>query len=110
MTAVELVLLLLLAVGCWFVWDSLKAREAANAAMRAACEAEGLLFLDDTVALTAMRPIRHTEGHVTLRRRYTFEFSDTGDNRRSGSIVMLGSTVDALELGVITGAERPTLH
>ena len=31
-----------------------------------------------------------------LRRTYGFEFSDTGNNRRSGSIVMLGGEVESL--------------
>lgn len=98
MTALELALFALLAAAGWFLWDSLKAREAANAAMRAACQAQGLLFLDDTVALVAVHPARHAAGHVALRRRYEFEFSDTGHNRRRGSIVMLGTSVEGLEL------------
>jgi hypothetical protein len=110
MTGIELALLALAAAAGWFAWDSLRVREAANAAMRAACEAEGLLFLDDTVALVAVRPVRHPEGHLALQRTYEFEFSDTGHNRRQGSIVMLGAVVDVLELGVITGGARPTLH
>jgi hypothetical protein len=51
MTLPDLLGLLALVSAGWFVWDSLKVRETANAAMRAACRNEGLLFLDDTVAL-----------------------------------------------------------
>ena len=91
-------LFVLLAAG-WFLWDSLKAREAANAAMRVACEAEGLLFLDDTVALRSVWPVRNDDGHVSLRRIYDFEYSDTGHNRREGSITMLADTVSVLYLG-----------
>ena len=45
---IELAAVVLLAAAGWFLWDSLQAREAANAAIRPACRAEGLLFLDDT--------------------------------------------------------------
>ncbi len=100
----------MLAAGGWFVWDSLKAREAANAAMRAACEAEGLLFLDDTVALASVRPMRNSDGHLTFRRVYAFEFSDTGHDRRDGSIAVIGTTVDMLDLGVFAVSQHTTLH
>lgn len=110
MSALELVLLVLVAASGWFVWDSLRAREAANAAMRAACEAEGLLFLDDTVALASVRPVRNAAGRLAFRRTYAFEFSDTGHNRRDGTIAMIGTAVDLLDLGVITDSREVTLH
>ena len=69
----------------WFLWDSLKAREAANAAIRPACRAEGLLFLDDTVALDRLRPERDDDGRMRLARVYRFEYSDNGTNRRRGT-------------------------
>jgi len=94
----EILGLLALGVAGWFVWDSLKAREAANAAMRAACKSEGVLFLDDTVALESLRPVRNHDGHVRLRRVYQFEYSDTGDNRRKGSITMVANIVAALNI------------
>lgn len=94
----ELTGLLLLAAAAWFIWDSLKAREAAVAASRAACVAEGLQFLDDTVAIRAIRPVRE-DGALKLRRVYGFEYSESGDSRRKGSIVMLGDRVLVLNLG-----------
>lgn len=96
----QLPLLVAVLAGAWFVWDSLKAREAANAAMREACRFEGLQFLDDTVALTSLLPMRNDEGRLKLRRVYGFEYSDTGHNRRKGSITMLGDGVQALYIGL----------
>jgi hypothetical protein len=110
MSAVELIILAAFAAGAWFLWDSLKAREAANAAMRAACAAAGLLFLDDTVALASVRPMRNRDGRLTFRRVYAFEFSDTGHDRRHGSIAVIGTTVDTLDLGVLTDSQHPTPH
>ena len=89
--------LVALAAIAWFMWDSLKAREAAVAASRAACAAEGFQFLDDTVAIQAIRPAREN-GTLKLRRVYGFEYSETGDTRRKGSIVLLGEHVLVLNL------------
>ena len=108
MSLLELLGLLAVAVGGWFLWDSLRAREAANAAMRAACEAEGLLFLDDTVGLESIRPVRDESGRARWRRVYGFEYSDTGSNRRKGSVVMLGNIVSAVNIGL--SSQGATLH
>ena len=106
----EIIGLLVLLGGGWFVWDSLKAREAANAAMRDACKTERLLFLDDTVALKSVWPVRNDEGQVRLRRVYGFEYSDTGHDRHKGSIIMVADTVAALNIGPRSETEGATLH
>lgn len=90
---------LLLIVGAVLLWaDSLKARELAVRAGRAACERYQLQFLDETVAFARMRLARDDEGQVKIKRTYTFEFSDTGNNRRHGAIVMLGAVVADMHL------------
>jgi hypothetical protein len=73
--------------------DSLRARERALAAGRAACERNGLQFLDETVAGAGLRLARNDAGELRIRRVFVFEFSDNGNNRRRGSIVVLGDTV-----------------
>jgi hypothetical protein len=112
MGIIEVLVLLLLAAGGWFFWDSLKAREAANAAIRAACKAEGLLFLDDTVGLESVWPVRDDEGRMRLRRVYGFEYSDTGNNRRSATVTLVEDevSVSALDDGTRETAEGETLH
>ena len=90
---------LLLIVAGAFLWaDSLKARERAIRAGRSACERYHLQFLDDTVAFARMRLARDEEGQLRISRTYTFEFSDTGNNRRHGAIVMLGADVADMHL------------
>ena len=87
-------LALLLIVLSALLWaDSLKARERAIKAGRSACERYQLQFLDETVAFARMRFARDDEGQLKIARTYTFEFSDTGNNRRHGAIVMLGAEV-----------------
>lgn len=95
----EIVGLLALALGLWLWFDSLKSREAGMRASRAACEAEGLLFLDDTVWMKSMRPVRDEDGRLRLRRIYNFEYSDTGNNRRQGAVTVIGDEVVMLYLG-----------
>jgi hypothetical protein len=82
----------------WFWADSLRARERALAAGRSACERYGVQFLDETVVFARLRFGRSDEGRLRLRRTYTFEFSDTGNNRRHGAIVMLGGDLQDMQL------------
>ena len=88
----------LLAIGvaalAWF--DGMRARERALDAGRDACDRYELQFLDDTVALARLRLARDDEGRLRVQRTYTFEFSDTGNNRRQGAVVTLGP--DLLDL------------
>ena len=94
----ELAALLGIGGGILLWIDSLKARERAVRAGRAACERYDLQFLDDTVSFARMRLARNEEGELRIARTYTFEFSDTGNNRRQGAIVMLGGEVQDLHL------------
>lgn len=96
MAVPEFLSLLFLTALAWLVWDSLKAREAAISASRAACRAEGMQFLDDTVAQQSLWPVRDSDGHMKLRRVYAFEYSDTGNNRRKGFATLLGTKVVTL--------------
>src|SRR5258706_4195944 len=90
--------ILLILAGIFLWLDSLKARERAVIAGRSACERYSLQFLDETVAFARLRLARDEEGRVKIARTYTFEFSDTGNNRRHGAIVMLGSEIQDLHL------------
>jgi hypothetical protein len=106
----EIVILVLLGALAWLWYDSLNAREAAVRAARDACAADGLMLLDDTVAIAALKPARDAEGRLKLQRVYDFEYTDTGDNRHDGSVIMLGRRVVLFNVGF---RERPavrTLH
>ena len=105
MPTLEIVLLFACAALVWLWLDSLKVREAAVAAAREACALEGLLLLDDTVSITALKLARNDDGHIQIQRAYAFEFSDTGNNRRDGSVVLLGRRVLVFNIG-----SRDQLH
>ena len=97
---IEVIGIVLAAALAWLWLDSIKVREAAVAAAREACASEGLLLLDDTVAISGLKPARDDNGHIKLQRSYEFEYSDTGDNRRNGSVVMLGRNVILFNVGL----------
>ncbi len=99
----ELMALVLLAGGVWQWLDTLKAREVGVRAAQLACAEEGLQFLDETVVGRSDRMARDEQGQLKLRRVYAFEYSDNGDNRRSGSVTLLGATVEFLHI-------RPQLY
>lgn len=90
----EALALFALVAGTAFWIDTLRAREAALVAGRSACERYGLMLLDDTVAVTSTRLARNEDGRLRVARLYGFEFSDTGNNRRRGSIALLGGRAE----------------
>lgn len=94
----ELVLIALFGALVWFWMDSMAAREVAEATGKHACKREGLQFLDDTVAFAGLGFGRDDMTRLKLRRTYRFEFSDTGDNRLTGLVVLLGREVQTLDL------------
>jgi len=94
----ELIILAFVVLAFWFVSDSLKARETAHHAARKACEAEGVQFLDDTVSQSSLRLARDADGQVKIERRFSFEFSPTGDDREQGFVRLLSNRVQEVRL------------
>jgi len=90
------ILAVVAAVAFWI--DSLRARERALAAGRRACERYGVQLLDETVAIAKVRLVRDEDGRLRIARTYTFEFSDTGNNRRQGAVALRGGEVIDLQV------------
>lgn len=115
MDLLDIVGLLLLAALIWLWLDSLKARETAVAEARTACDAEGLLLLDDTVAIQRLG-FGRDDGVLRVRRIYGFEYSDSGNDRWAGTLVMLGARVLVVNLArpanvhLMEAPGRPWLH
>lgn len=110
MPGLEVFGILLLGGLAWLWLDSLKAREAAIRAAREICRAEGLMLLDDTVAISSLKPVRGADGRLELQRAYDFEFSDTGNNRLKGGMVLRGHRVVILNVGLRFVPTERTLH
>ncbi len=102
----EYAFLALLAALVAFWVDTLRAREAAVAAGRGACDRVGVQFLDDTVAACSFRPERSPEGWPVARRRYRFEFCDAAGTRRDGRVELVGARVLRVELDPYAPEER----
>ncbi|MBI3524858.1 MAG: DUF3301 domain-containing protein [Betaproteobacteria bacterium] len=99
MSIFEILGLTLLGAGAWLWLDSLKTREIAVSTGRSVCAAEGLQFLDESVAIESLWPARDGEGSLKLRRVYSFEYSDTGNNRCKGSVTLIGQQVVTFYVG-----------
>ena len=99
-------------LGClfWLWLESTRVREIAVARARSQCQVNEVQFLDDTVSLAKIRPARDEGGRLTLQRTYTFEYSDTGNNRQLGNITMLGQMVQCLNFSPRLPGADITLH
>jgi hypothetical protein len=81
----------------WLWFDSTRVHEIAVERARSQCHVNEVQFLDDTVALANIKPTRDEDGRLIFKRTYTFEYSDTGNNRQPGSIIMLGREVTGVK-------------
>lgn len=98
MDMTSLLLLTALAAAGWFWFDSLSALEVARRAGRRVCDEANVQFLDDTVARIGLSLVRDESGRRVLRRTYRFEFSETGNTRREGWLVLMGARVESVAM------------
>ncbi len=93
-----LILLVVLIALIWFWYDSLSALELARQQGKKVCQEANLQFLDDTVENIKTRLARNEQGRRVLQRTYRFQFSETGDSRLEGQLVVSGGKVGSLTL------------
>ncbi len=79
--------------GFWL--NTLRARELANTSAKLTCSRQGLQLLDGTVALLHWQLIK---GRLALRRTYQFEYSENGDNRQKGIVIIAANSVESVIL------------
>ena len=87
--------LLLLAALLWFWLSGMRILEIARKTARNKCVNADVQFLDDSVACIKMQIARNHAGRRVLRRTYRFEFTETGNTRIEGQVVMLGKTIES---------------
>lgn len=90
-------LLLLVALG-WFWFDSMRALEVARQAGKKACSDANVQFLDDTVANVGLALVRNESGRRVLRRTYRFEFSETGNTRLEGRLILYSDKLESVTM------------
>lgn len=98
MDMTSLVFILLLAALVWFWFDSLQALEVARNTGKRVCRDANLQFLDDTVANTSLALVRDDSGCRVLRRSYRFEFSETGNTRLEGRLILFGDKIESVTM------------
>lgn len=98
MDLTSLFFLLLLAALGWFWFDSMRAFEVARNMGKQVCSEANVQFLDDTVARVALSLIRDKRGRRILCRTYRFEFSDTGNSRLEGQLILHGDQIESVTM------------
>ena len=93
---------LLSLIGAFWL-DSLRARERALAICRDACARRGLQWLDQTVALRRIG-LSWRGGGLRPRRVYRFDFSEEGEERRTGYLILRGLVLEELSFGLPAAA------
>ncbi|WP_374607426.1 DUF3301 domain-containing protein [Thermomonas sp.] len=86
-------LLILMAVGVTAFFMFTAARAAAERAAeigRDACQAAGVQWLDQSVHAIGMRLRRRDTGWLGIERSFRFEYSEDGQDRHVGRVVLLG--------------------
>lgn len=96
-------LILLLCLGLGYGWwsSARKAAERAEEVGRDACAAAGVQWLDQTVHADGLRLRRRRDGWPGLERSFRFEYSEDGQERHVGRLVLFGD-----ELVSFTGPAR----
>lgn len=81
-----------------FWWQSDKIKSLAMSQVLNYCREQNLQLLDQTMVLRGVWPQRGRDDGIRLRRRYSFEFTSTGEERYNGTVEMLGRKLQRLEL------------
>ena len=88
-----LLAMIFLAAG-YFWWSAARAAaERARDVGRHACDAAGVQWLDQTVHADGLRLRRREDGWLGLERSFRFEYSEDGQDRHIGRLVLLGNAL-----------------
>ena len=90
--------LLVVAGAAWFWYDTRGVGEIAHRVCKTMCLELNLQLLDGTVSLRKVWLGRNPEDQLRIRRFYSFDYSGTGYDRRTGVLVLLASTPEWLQI------------
>ena len=85
-----LILMIALVTGFFLFTAARAAAERAAEIGRDACHAAGVQWLDQSVHATGMRLRRRDDGWLGIERSFRFEYSEDGQGRHIGRVVLLG--------------------
>ena len=99
------ILLLITAAAAFGYWNAARAAaEQATQLGRNACEAAGVIWLDQSVHADGIRLRRNEDGRLGFERTFRFEYSHDGDDRHAGRLVLRGG-----RLVSFIGPVKPTV-
>jgi len=104
-----LVLMILVALGAAWWSTARAAAERASEVGRNACFSAGVQWLDQSVHADGLRLRRRRDGWLGLQRSFRFEYSEDGQDRHIGRIVLLGDELVSFS-GPAKAASVVTLH
>lgn len=85
------ILLLIAGAAVFFWWNAARAAaERATQVGRNACEAAGVIWLDQSVQATGLRLRRGAAGKLGFERSFRFDYSHDGVERHTGRLVLHG--------------------
>lgn len=97
------ILLLVAGAAVFFWWNAARAAaERATQLGRNACEAAGVIWLDQSVQATGLRLRRDDQGRLGFERSFRFDYSYDGVQRHTGKLVLHGARLVSL-----AGPTRP---
>lgn len=97
------ILLLVAGAAVFFWWNAARAAaERATQLGRNACEAAGVIWLDQSVQATGLRLRRDDQGRLGFQRSFRFDYSYDGVQRHTGKLVLHGTRLVSL-----VGPTRP---
>lgn len=87
-----LLFVMILVALAFFYWSASRAAaERAEQLGRAACQAGGVQWLDQSVHASGIRVRRGEDGRLGLERSFRFEYSSDGSDRYVGRMVLRGT-------------------
>lgn len=95
---IEILSLILFVAILALAWHLISIRERALEVAKLHCQKIQVQFLDGSVRRDAFRLARNTQGIVSFRQTFLFEFTSTGEKRYQGQIVFIGSKLISMEL------------
>jgi hypothetical protein len=102
----EIFLIILLGFVALLWYSASKSKEQAFAIAKRECAKQNLQLLDQTVELDEARVRRDDTGWLTLWRRYRFDYTETGDARNQGFLLLNGARLVRIDLG----SEQTIIH
>ncbi|MDX5371856.1 MAG: DUF3301 domain-containing protein [Pseudomonadaceae bacterium] len=94
----DVLLLMLFAAACAWLWRGHGIRERALALTKQHCARLDVALLDGNVAFRSLALVRDAQGRKRLARLYDFEFTVTGEQRLRGTVQMFGQRPGRIEL------------